>query len=191
MHQTVCSFVAPFSAVVAPPLELFALRLLFALSFALAFPFPSLLLPLPSPLFSTAGWIAWPQSCSLRTRVVQHAPAVSKLRDRFHHQRPSPSELFVFLGQPTDGDWVSQCLRTIHSREYRRCHDSDVRLEDNFESVPFLRVSAVRTMFSQQSTRAAPASAAIQPDHRQLFSCARTRKSDQSNSSATICDEMN
>ena len=44
---------------------------------------------------------------------------------------------------------------------------------------------------SLASTSAAPPSAAIPPDHRQLFSCARTGKSDHSNSSAAMCNEMN
>ena len=44
---------------------------------------------------------------------------------------------------------------------------------------------------SLSSTNEFPDSATIRPDQPQLFSCARTGKSDQTNCSATMCNEMN
>ena len=44
---------------------------------------------------------------------------------------------------------------------------------------------------SLSSTNECPDSATIRPDQPQLFSCARTGKSDQTNCSAIMCNEMN
>ena len=95
------------------------------------------------------------QSPSFKTVLITHVHHELQRKsgqDLCQQKRQTPCELFVFLGKPTDCDRVSQCLRTIHSHEYRRCHDSDVRLEDKLESVPFVRVCAVRPRSSQQST---------------------------------------
>ena len=50
---------------------------------------------------------------------------------------------------------------------------------------------AIGSFSVSASASAAPSSAAIPPDHQQPFSCARTGESDHSNSSATMCKDMN